>query len=244
MSASLPVESSAMLQKGSARDAGFTLVEVMLALAVSAIVLAAIGGVFFSAMRLRERTAALLDEAAPMQQALNYLRRDLKGAVGPGGVMESDFRDGDVETAVGQGFGLQFCTTTGIVKDSAPWGDIQEVVYQLKDPTVRNSTTGGRDLVRSITRNLLATSAPDYQDQVLLSNVKSVDFFCFDGSQWRDNWDTTMSDTNLPSAVRVRIQMASPTGDSANNTATEMVVPLMIQPIGTNQTSAATSSTP
>jgi prepilin-type N-terminal cleavage/methylation domain-containing protein len=222
----------------------FTLVEVMLALAVSAIVLAAIGGVFFSAMRLRERTTALLDDAAPMQQALSFLRRDLKGAVGPGGVLESDFRDGNVETAVGQGFGLQFCTTTGVVKDSAPWGDIQEVIYQLKDPTERNANTSGRDLVRSITRNLLATSAPDYQDQVLLSNVKSVDFFCFDGSQWRDNWDTGLSDTNLPSAVRVRIQMAGPAGYNASTEPLEMVVPLMVQLRGTNQTSTATNTTP
>src|SRR5712671_3751317 len=62
----------------------FTLIEVMLALAVSAIVLAAIGGVFYSAMRLRERTSAMLDESAPLHHALTVLRRDLQGALPPG----------------------------------------------------------------------------------------------------------------------------------------------------------------
>src|SRR6266542_2408180 len=65
----------------------FTLIEITLALAVSAIVLAAIGGVFYSAVRLRERTMAMIEEAAPLQQAISFLRRDLKGAVPPGGVL-------------------------------------------------------------------------------------------------------------------------------------------------------------
>ena len=222
-------------------ERAFTLVEVMLALGVSAIVLAAIGGIFFSAMRLRERTNAMLDEAVPLQQTFTLLRRDLQGAVQPGGVLAGDFRDGEVQTATIQGIGLQFCTTTGVIKDSAPWGDIQQVVYQLKEP-VERSETGGRDLVRSVTRNLLATMTADSTDQVLLANVKTLEFDCYDGSTWRDNWDTTLGDTNLPSAVRVRIQMATPTtADSASVQPLEMVIPLTIQPWATtNQTSTAT----
>src|SRR5438270_5454702 len=63
----------------------FTLMEIMLALAVSAIALAGIGGVFYSALRLRERSAAMVDEAVPLQQALIFIKRDLQGAVPPGG---------------------------------------------------------------------------------------------------------------------------------------------------------------
>src|SRR5262249_43240988 len=60
---------------------GFTLMEIMLALAVSAIVLAGIGGVFYSAVRLRERTMAMIDESTPLQQAFNFIRHDLQGAL-------------------------------------------------------------------------------------------------------------------------------------------------------------------
>src|SRR5437879_6245089 len=65
----------------------FTLMEMLLALAVSAIVVAAIGGVFYSALRLRERTAAAVDQAAPLRQALAVIRRDLQGVLPPSGLL-------------------------------------------------------------------------------------------------------------------------------------------------------------
>src|SRR2546421_7582209 len=96
----------------------FTLIEVLLALSVSAIVLAAIGGVFYSALRLRERTTAMLDESAPLYHAFALLRRDLQGAVPPGGTLSGDFKTGTVDTGMAEGTGLQFCTSTGVLKDS------------------------------------------------------------------------------------------------------------------------------
>jgi len=208
---------------------GFTLIEMLLALAVSAIVLAGIGGVFYSAIRLRERTAALVDESVPVYQSLSFLRRDLQGAVGPGGVLAGDFRSGAVNSGTLQGYGLQFCTTTGSLKDEVPWGDIQEVTYELRDPTERNSL-GGKDLIRSVSRNLLSTTTPDSDDQWLLGNVQSLEFACFDGIDWRDTWDTSLGDTNLPVAVRVRIQLATDsTVDTRNRQPIELVVPLVTQ---------------
>src|SRR2546423_5978630 len=89
------------------RPQAFTLIEVLLALSVSAIVLAAIGGVFYSAVRLRERTTAMLDEAAPLYQALTLLRRDLLGTVPPGGILISAFKTGTMDSGMAQGPGLQ-----------------------------------------------------------------------------------------------------------------------------------------
>ena len=217
----------------------FTLIEVLLALSVSAIVLAAIGGVFYSAVRLRERTAAMLDEAAPLYQALGLLRRDLQGAVPPGGVLAGDFRNGTVDNGMVQGLGLQFFTTTGVIRDEVPWGDIQEVTYELREPKERTSA-GGKDLVRSITRNLLATTGQESEDQWLMGDVQSLEFACYDGTDWRDSWDTSLGDTNLPSAVRVRIQLVSDNRtDTLNRQPMEMVIPLLTQS-RTNQTQAAT----
>jgi prepilin-type N-terminal cleavage/methylation domain-containing protein len=208
----------------------FTLIEMLLALAVSAIVLAGIGGVFYSAIRLRERTVALVDASAPLYQALTFLRRDLQGVMPPGGVLAGDFRSGAISSGLFQGYGLQFSTTTGIIKDDAPWGDIQDVVYELRDPTERNYT-GGKDLIRSVTRNLLPTTTQDATDQWLLGNVQSLEVACFDGIEWRDSWDSSMGDTNLPVAVRVRIQLAAnSSADSQNRQPIEMIVPLTIQP--------------
>jgi len=208
---------------------GFTLMEVMLALAVSAIVLAAIGGVFYSAVRLRERTTATLDEAAPMHQALTLLRRDLQGAMPPGGTMTGDFKSGLTGSGMAQGIGLQFFTSTGVLNDNAPWGDMQEVTYELREPAQRTKTAG-KDLVRGVSRNLLAATEQEWDEQWLMGNVQSLEFACYDGADWRDSWDTSMGNTNLPSAVRVRILLA---GDNTANVRNvqpfEMIVPLLIQ---------------
>jgi hypothetical protein len=203
--------------------------EMLLALAVSAIVLAGIGGVFYSAVRLRERTAALVDASAPLYQALAFLRRDLRGVMPPGGILAADFRSGAISSGLIQGYGLQFSTTTGIIKDDAPWGDIQDVVYELRDPTERNYT-GGKDLIRSVSRNLLPTTTQDATEQWLLGNVQSLEVACFDGFEWRESWDSSLGDTNLPVAVRVRIQLVGDSSaDNRSRQPIELIVPLGIQ---------------
>ena len=217
----------------------FTLIEVILAVAISAIVLVAISGVFFSAVRLREKTAATLDAALPATQALTILSRDLQGAVGPYNVLAGDFKCGaqtmgmNMGLGSAQGIGLDFFTSTGVINDNEPWGDLQEVYYQLKDPADRNQP--GRDLVRYVNRNLLATSMPTPDEQWLMGNIDNVQFECYDGTEWRNTWDTSMGDTNLPTAVRVSIQlMADPGVDARNVHPLEIVVPLVTQTLTTN----------
>ncbi|HEY5912529.1 MAG TPA: type II secretion system protein GspJ [Verrucomicrobiae bacterium] len=207
----------------------FTLLEMLLALAVSAIVLAGIGGVFFSAIRLRERTTALLDESLPVYRTLGFLRRDLRGALPPGGVMTGDFRLGSLNSGIGQSLGIQFTTTTGVIGDDGPWGEVQEVTYELRDPVVRTGGAG-RDLIRSTSRNLLSTGLLDYNEQWLMGNIQSLEYACFDGVNWLDLWDTSLTETNLPLAVRVRIQtVADENVDARNRQPIEMIVPIITQ---------------
>ena len=90
-------------------------------------------------------------------------------------------------------------------------------------------TAAGKDLVRSITRNLLSSTTLDVQDQPLLSGVESVKFSCFDGTQWFDAWDTTdttTANTNLPVAVRVLIQMAGNNTDNTRPQPIQILVPI------------------
>jgi type II secretory pathway component PulJ len=213
----------------------------LLALAVSAIVLAGIGGVLFSAIRLRERTAALVDESVPLYRAIGFLRRDLQGVLPPGGVMAGDFRVGSLNSANGQNVGIQFTTTTGVLKDELPWGEVQEVTYELRDPVVRTNGAG-KDLIRTISRNLLSTTVLDYNEQWLLGNVESIQFTCFDGLNWRELWDTSLTETNVPIAVRVQIQMvADESVDVRNRQPMELLVPITIQS-RTNQTQQLATS--
>jgi len=211
----------------------FTLVEVLLALAICAIVLVAINAVFATAVRLRDRTSAGVDENLPVERTLEVLTHDLKGTVGPRGFLAGDFKCGAQATSTSMGMsgeagqgGLDFFTDTGAINDTAPWGDLQEVMYELKAPADRNKT--GMDLVRCVNRNLLATTTQTPDIQPLLSHVESVDFDCYDGSQWRNTWDTSNGDTNLPTAVRIRIQLTAQVGEDASKKAPiELMVPLV-----------------
>jgi general secretion pathway protein J len=212
--------------------AGFTLVEVILAMAICAIVLVAINAVFATAVRLRDRTSAGVDEMLPIDRTLEVVRRDLKGTVGPRGYLAGDFKCGAqaMGTSMGLsgeagGAGLDFVTATGQISDRSPWGDLQEIVYELKAPTDKNQT--GMDLVRCVNPNLLATSTQAADIQPLMSHVETADFDCYDGSQWRNTWDTSSGDTNLPVAVRIRIRLvANPGEDASRKAPLEIMVPL------------------
>ena len=246
--ASLPMDRALRtLDSLQASDAlAFTLIEMLLAIAICAIVLVAINGVFATAVRLRDRTSEAVEAALPINRALDTLYRDLKGTVGPGGLLAGDFRCGAQAMGATMGLsgeagsaGLDFYTSTGTISDKAPWGDLQEVFYELKAPSDRNQP--GMDLVRCVNRNLLATTTQTPEIQRLMGNVQALEFECYDGTQWRNTWDTSSGDTNLPVTVRVRIQPAARRGEEASKAARplEMLVPLVSQ-TRTNLTTAGT----
>jgi len=214
---------------------GFTLMELVLAMGVCAIVLAGVSGVFFSAVRLRDSATQAVADALPVERALGILRRDLQGVmpVSTSGILSGDFKVGDVTSpGVNQNVAIELYTTTGPLHENEPWGDIQRVTYELR------ASATGHDLIRSVTRNLLTPMTPVPENQWLLGNVLSLDFDCYDGAQWRPAWDTTVTDTNLPVAVRVRIQWAASSRDRQPIT---LVVPVDSQSV-TNQSAFGTSS--
>ena len=142
-----------------------------------------------------------------------------------------------------QSFRLQCFTSSGVItdNDNAIGADVQEVTYELQD-SISGGGKSGKDLVRSINRNPLGTTGLNPEEQRLLGHVESLEFAGYDGANWREAWDTSSSDTNLPSALRVRIQLAGDTSmDSRNRQPYEMVVP-MVSASRTNQTQAATST--
>lgn len=216
--------------------AAFTLIEMILAIGVASIVLIAANAAFFTALHLRDATADAVDAASPIDQSLTLLRRDLQCAVTPkaSGVLSGDFKIGNVtSTGISEPVAAEIYTATGALSENAPWGDIQRVTYELK-----NSTSGvnGRDLYRSVTRNLLTETTPDVEDQLMIRGVDSVQFSAYDGSQWNDSWDTTdttSANTNLPVAVRVDIQLTS---SGKNSLPIEILVPIDSQS-RTNSTS-------
>jgi hypothetical protein len=123
--------------------------------------------------------------------------------------LSGSFKAGTVNSAgVAEPVAIEMFTATGALSAKAPWADIQRVSYGLQQPTEQSVV--GKNLVRSVVRNLLTMTTPEVDSQLMLRGVESIKFTCFDGQQWQDAWDTTgysTVNTNLPLAVRVEIQM-------------------------------------
>lgn len=223
----------------------FTLIEMILAIGVAAMVLIAVNTALFASLRLRDATSDAVDAATPVDQALSFIRRDLQCVVTPTNgttkVLSGDFRVGNVNSSgVSEPVAIEMFTATGALSADTPWADIQRVTYELKQPNMRNAV--GRDLYRSVARNLLSITTPPVEDQLMLTGVQDIKFYCFDGQQWQDTWDTTgvtSTYTNLPLAVRVDIQMAG--NNAVNSQPIEMVVPIDVQSV-TNTTLTTTGN--
>jgi general secretion pathway protein J len=223
---------------------GFTLLELLIALAVSAIVLAAVNGVFYGALRLRNKTAQSFEEKLPAQQAVEIIERDLKNLVPPGGLLSGSFKSSLVTSELDPQNAMQFYTTTGVVDDTSPFGDVQKVAYVLSVP---NANETGRNLLRAVTRNLLPVIDNELPaQQWLLSGVEEIVFTFYDGSQWRDTWDSTTPDlttglTNtLPKAIKLQVQFANEIGQPAK-APLEIVAPIVVTAATNTPTTASTS---
>ncbi len=245
----------------------FTLLEILLAVAIFSIVLLAIHGVFYGALRLRNKTTKAIEAALPLQQTLAIMQRDLANLVLPGGTLFGGLQTSPTsststnttttstsfsqlgQTAPGEGAislgqaSPEFYTASGIIDDYQPWGEVEKVYYYLAEPT---NNTFGMDLYRSVTRNLLPTLQEQSEDQWLLGGVQSIFFQFYDGTQWMETWDSSAETNNLPQAIKVQIQLASDNPGSAVPQLVdpiELVVPMVVQQ-STNQTDQTSGGQP
>lgn len=235
----------------------FTLLELLIAVIAFAIVLAAINGVFYSGLKLRNRSAASLDKSLPLTQALTILKRDLANLAAPGGTISGELQTSSTSTGSQQArFGSlagatggtsaqstqispDFHTLSGILDNESPWPSVQKVAYLLVDSANRNAL--GKDLLRAVTRNLLPASGVEEGpvEQLLLTDVSEVIFLYHDGTDWQESWDSTASDTmKLPRAIKVQIQLAAEDRASLRPPI-ELVVPVVTE-ASTNKTTQST----
>jgi type II secretory pathway pseudopilin PulG len=104
----------------------------------------------------------------------------------------------------GDNSGMSFYTT-GPEPKAAIQGDVRYVEFAL---TLQSDNRLA--LVRRVDPNLLAGQATTQLPQeVLVAGARAVSFQYYDGSGWRDSWDSTSADTNntLPYAVKMTLTL-------------------------------------
>lgn len=223
------------------RRQAFTLLELLLAVLVFAIVLAAVHTVFFSAFKLRKRTTDAIERSLPLQQTMAIIKRDLANLVPPGNPLSGSLQSHPTITTnasgvnitglLGRQNGPLFFTAAGLVDDYAPWGDIERVSYYLATPT---NDTPGMDLFRSVARNLLPITQDETEDRFLMSGVEAINFQYYNGTAWDDTWDSTVVDSvtgltnNLPKAIKVELHLHNENRTAGTPAPVEFVVPLLV----------------
>jgi prepilin-type N-terminal cleavage/methylation domain-containing protein len=246
---------------------GFTLIEILLASAAAALILAALYGVFQHAVKLRDSATQRIRDLRLRARAANTIRNDLRNALVSGGlfasIVQGDTAGTDGANSELPGY-LKLTTTTA--KDTADdlYGDVEEVEYYIVRDTSGVTVGGGGNLVRAVTRDLLQTSdQPQVDEQQILTGVQTLEVSFYDGSNWQSSWafnsadsastsstsSATTSGSNggstnaetLPLAIRVDIQQDPPTVGASTPPPLEIMVPWTTQPF-TSPTPAPSAS--
>jgi prepilin-type N-terminal cleavage/methylation domain-containing protein len=150
---------------------GFTLVEMLLALAISSIVLAAIYSVF----TIANKNFTTQNVAANVQQ-------NLRSAIG---LMARDIRLAGLDPAGSDNFGIEYASekTIRLTMDSI---DSEEITYEFKD-----------DLDPKRVVQTLYETASSPNAAVLISNIEELKFAYFDATN-TNLIDTSLSPPQVP----------------------------------------------
>lgn len=226
------------------RKGGFTLIEILLAIAIAALILIAIQSVFFGALRLRNTTTARIEEDLVLQRTLSIVRKDLTGVVVPNRVLLGEFQSVPTseltkEGTEGDRISPDLYTTSGKIDGWTTFSEVQLVSYYLRN---EDGNTGAKRLVRVVTRNLLPVQEVEQEEQVLMDGIAEAYMEFYDGTSWSDTWDSATTST-LPTAIRFVLRKTPPEGQAQNGGAPyELLVPVIVATASSQSSSSSSSS--
>ena len=205
--------------------------EVMFATMAFALILLVMQMTFSGALGLRNRMQKRVDQQAALTLAMSIMKRDLENMIVTGGLMAEGIFCGEMGSPDMPNDQLEFYSTTAVVSDQLPWGDVQKVGYLLGvDPMQTVTTNLGQALMR-LSRNALPLEANEEApvETLMLDNVRSLQFEFFDGLEWLQTWDSTVNEPAVPLAVRAMVEVftdnPNPTGRQTR--IWEVLVPIL-----------------
>lgn len=224
------------------RAHAFTLIELLMALAACAVILAAVFGVLSRAIHLRDNAMHRTREVRVHAHAAAMIRNDLRNALVSGGTLAATLEGS--QQSQGSGFPgyLKFTATTAKDVDDQFGGDVQEIEYYItRDDQAEEQKAGV--LVRTINRNILDTTKQDLPEERVLAGVESMDVSFYSANEWETSWELTETEKTLPEAVRVSIQPVADK-DGIKPALIEVLVPWTTQPaIETTTSTTGTTGT-
>ncbi len=195
------------------RQRGFTLVELLIAMALIATVLSMVYGSYIattrSARACKSRIALAEKGRTTLEQIARHIRCSYVGSLSD---VTENVKTGSGQTEVGpeatvsyfngdaravNGEILRLVTTSGLAEEKGATDGLFEVVYKF------DKRTG--ELALSLSRFVgTAREAEKRNWRVVADQIESIGLEFFDGDKWLERWD--FEDKNgLPRAVRIEI---------------------------------------
>ncbi|XOV73345.1 MAG: type II secretion system protein GspJ [Verrucomicrobiota bacterium] len=187
---------------------GFTLMELLVASVAFAMIVLVIKVTLMESMEMRERGQKRMDQLNTRMRIMEIIESDLKQCMLKETTFAQEFRGETVSGAMTRTDQLEFYTASGIIQTNQPWGHLQKVRYYLQQPIYegRSEMAEGYTLYREVTRNLLPTTDSIVNPQAIANEIASLKFQYYDGEYWQETWDSTVDESKLPKAVRVRVE--------------------------------------
>jgi len=224
---------------------GFTVVELVVAMAIAAILSGVLYESLSTAFKAQSAATSSLESSRTAALAMDLLSNDIQNTMQPGtaSVLAGSF-EGTTST---DGHGnpaadLVFYTNSFAADHADGNGEIKEV-----ELTVEARPNGEQDLVRRVSANLLSEQGVTPDEETVCRNVAGFNLRYYTGSDWQDTWDSTQEDNTVPAAVEVTLQLQRPGADAAaQNQAASFVrvfpISCSTAPQDTNVNTGGTSS--
>jgi len=213
------------------RAGGFSLLELLLAMAMAAMLALSLYTAMNVALRAKSSANASLEPTRAAMIAMDLIQQDFQSVPPPGDSaadtipLSGSFYGEHLPAAGGDNDSVEFYsigadTIEGDPVDAPPLSEgIRRIHLQVQ------SDAGGSVLVRRVTRNLMPSSEPAVEEEILCRNVRSFALRYYDGVAWQEEWDSTTLEDNLPLAVAITLELGEPNADAATKRVTR-VVPL------------------
>jgi len=207
---------------------GFTLIEMMLAIGVLALILTMLASSFNTIAHSKVHAEGRLMVDREGRALLWQLTKELRNAV------QTPYTQSNV-ALLGNGRMGNGAPIDTITMSTFSGGHRRAITGMTPETIVTYNLTPNPDqqgwymLQRSQQSGLL-TNTVAQQSMVLADNILSLHFRYFDGQKWDESWDSSSMPrgTQLPIAVAIQIQMAAP-GGRVMDFATQVTVPMAMQ---------------
>ena len=194
------------------RDSGFSLLELTLAMTMAAMLAMSLYTALNVTIRAQRSAARAVEPTRAAVIAADLLRQDLESVPPPTGILAGPFIGiHSAGNAGGDSDSVQFCTI-GADAGAASDAPLSEGIRRVE--LLLSNDTSPPVLIRRVTRNLLASSEPLVEEEIICRNVQGFSLRYYDGYSWQDAWDSTTLGDVLPIAVSMTLQIG--VGDASS----------------------------